>query len=327
VYSSQGRFWLTMVGVFAAGCVGCNQPAPKTAPGHLPQAPRDDAEPRVNATTYFAHGHLLERQGQFEQAAAQYRRAVMLQPRFLSARNRLGITLNKLGQHAEATDQFQQAIADHPERAYLHNNLGFSLYLEGEHGAAEQAFKQALALKPGFPRAHMNHALVLARLQRFDEAFAELMLVGNEADAYFNMGMILTDAEHYAEAARYLEAALALRPDLAAARQQLREVSRLAAEWEARQAAQVALAADATTSDAQPAAEARSAPLTGTAEAAATEQYAREPGIDLELLFAMIDDAVRALENCSDDFETLWCRIGYYLFPETAPDPPFEEAE
>src|SRR5262245_5026360 len=77
----------------------------KSMPGELPANIDQAAQPRLTATTYFAHGHLLERQGQFEQAAAQYRAALKLQPEFTSARNRLGITLNKLGKHAEATQE------------------------------------------------------------------------------------------------------------------------------------------------------------------------------------------------------------------------------
>jgi Flp pilus assembly protein TadD len=243
VYPSQGRVWLAMAAMCLV-CSSCNQPPQKTTLGNLPGPAASDLEPKVNATTYFAHGHLLERQGQFERAVVQYRKAVALQPDFLSARNRLGITLNKLGRHAEATAQFEQAVASHPGLAYLHNNLGFSLYLEGEYGKAEAALEQALSLQSDFSRAHFNRALVLARLERFDDAFSELMQAGGEPDACFNMGILLTEAEQYAAAARYLESALALKPDFDAAQQQLREVSRLAAEVETQQAVQPALAAE-----------------------------------------------------------------------------------
>lgn len=246
MYPSQGRCWRT----FAAGtvvicCVGCNEPAHRAAPGALPRPAAADLEPKINATTYFAHGHLLERQGQFERAVVQYRKALLLRPTFLSARNRLGITLNKLGRHFEATDEFRQAIADHPNLAHLQNNLGFSLYLQENYAEAQAVLQRALELKPDFPRAHTNQALVLGRLDRFDDAFSELLQVGSEANACFNMGMILTEAERYADAAHYLETALAIKPDFDAARQQLREVARLAAEAQA--AAQRALAAETVT--------------------------------------------------------------------------------
>ena len=242
MYTSQGRFWLTLICIGFICWPGCKQPPQQQSrPGHLPGpvANRGGVEPKVNATTYFAHGHLLERQGQFERAVVQYRKALGLQPEFLSARNRLGITLNKLGRNAEASEQFRQAIACQPELAHLHNNLGFSLYLEGLYAEAVAPLDQALALRPDFSRAHMNRALALAKLGRFDETFSELTLACDEADAYFNMGMLLSEAGRYADAAHYLENALTLSPKFDAARQQLREVSRLAAEFEAWQATQI----------------------------------------------------------------------------------------
>ncbi len=437
MYPSQGRVWLATAGICLAFCTSCNQPPQKTTLGNLPGPTVNDLEPKVNATTYFAHGHLLERQGQLERAVVQYRKAVTLQPDFLSARNRLGITLNKLGRHAEATTEFQQAITNHAELAYLHNNLGFSLYLQGKYAEAQAALERALTLKPDFPRAHLNRALVLARLERFDDAFSELMQVGSEADACFNMGILLTEAGQFAHAARYLESALALRPNFDAAQQQLREVSRLAAEAEVRQTAPVALAPETTTDNvrptpteklvadlvadvategampepagattpavaieettleptdtlvadaeietaspepAEPAADAGTetvsaeeaetaleqattesvvspaadavvgsampetaltlvADLTAAVEAAGADTsplltaanktepapWTMEPGIDPEYLFSLIDEALTALVNQSDDLETLWCLVGYYLYPETAPDEP-----
>lgn len=242
MYPSQSRIRLAVSCLCLAGFVGCQQSEQRTSLGNLPGQLASDTDPRVDATTYFAHAHLLEMQGQFERAVVQYRKAVTNRPDFLMARNRLGITLNKLGRNAEATAQFRHAIADHAHLAYLHNNLGFSLYLQESYAEAEAALRRALELKPEFARAHMNLALVLARQDRFEAAFAELQLVGRPADAYYNMGVILTEAEKYAEAAQYLEGALAARPDFDAARQQLRDVARLAAEQEARQAAQLAVA-------------------------------------------------------------------------------------
>ena len=376
MYSSQGRFWLTFAGISVACCVGCNHPSPRTTLGNLPGPQSGNPEPKINATTYFAYAHLLERHGQFERAAAQYWKAIALQPDFLTARNRLGITLNKLGRHAEASAQFRQAVADRPASAYLHNNLGFSLYLEGQYAAAQEALDQALELRPDFPRAHMNYALVLARQECFDEAFSELMLTGDQANACFNMGIMLTEAGLYADATHYLTAALAAKPDFDAAEQQLREVSRLAAEQEAQQAARATpeteTTAENTTSEptdtttVDPATDEMTPELTETffadatgaeeeitneitadpnetffADAAGMEeettaetdfspsdavvgpeppQLTQEPGIDLEVLFAMIEEAIWATQNQTEDAQSLWCQVGYYLFPETAPD-------
>ena len=41
----------------------------------------------------------------------------------------------------------------------------------------------------------------------------------------------------------------------------------------------------------------------------------------------MIDEALSAMEENADDAEDVWCRVGYYLFPETAPDEPLTDQD
>ncbi|TWT40308.1 lipoprotein NlpI [Phycisphaerae bacterium RAS1] len=214
------------------GVFGCQNAQTVSRPGELPQdaARKSDAAPRLNASTYFAHGHLIERQGDLKGAAEQYRKALEISPKFLSARNRLGMVLNALGQHAEASAEFRHAVADNANQAHLHNNLGFSLLLEGDYEGARAALGRALELNPGFRRARMNHALALAHLGHDEEALAEFLQVVPPADANFNLATMQASKGRYAEAARSLEAALQANPEFEAARLKLREVARLAAE-------------------------------------------------------------------------------------------------
>jgi Flp pilus assembly protein TadD len=240
---NEARIRITVGASLAAAALlaGCQQrvdDAPKTAPGELPARNQTDASPRLSATTLFAHAHLLERQGDFERAAFEYRRAIDMLPTFVAARNRLGITLNKLGRHAEASEQFQTILAEHPRFAYVLNNVGFSQYLEGKLAEASASLEQAIELKPTFKRAHMNLGVVLGRMGQYTRALDEFRHAGPEPDAYYNVAMLQTEAGLYADAAQSLDAALKLNPKLEPARRQLREVSRLAAE-EAQHEAQV----------------------------------------------------------------------------------------
>jgi tetratricopeptide (TPR) repeat protein len=232
-------------GLMAAGAVlacslGCQTQPRHEAPGALPSGLKADVTPRLNAATHFAYAHLLERQGNLEQAVEQYRQALDETPNFVSGRNSLGIALNKLGRHAEAIAEFQKAIHDAPNSALLHNNLGFSLYLEGRFEEAAGELKQAIALKPDFPRAHMNYGVVLAALSQYDQALTEFCLATSKAEAYYNLGVVYGEAGEFAGAARALETALRLNPNFDAAREQLRVVAHRAAEAEAAPAATVA---------------------------------------------------------------------------------------
>ena len=237
MYRSLCKAGMIVSGTLMTLGVGCKQPESNApAPGSMPRYLGSGQTVELNATTYFAHGHLLERQGMFERAAEQYEKALAAQPNFESALNRLGVTLNKLARHAEASERFRQALELNPGQPYLYNNLGFSLYLEGEYAQAELTIAEALQIDPTFSRARMNHAIVLAKLNRFDDAFTELALVGSKADACFNMGLLLAESQRYEQAQEYFAAALDVDPQYAPAEEQLRHVQRLAAENDARSA-------------------------------------------------------------------------------------------
>jgi len=244
------RKYFTRTALIAAaltlsGLIACQttKEQSKFGPGALPSA-KAGVVPRLNASTYLAHGHLLERQGNFEPAVRQYREALRLVPEMIGARNRLGITLNKLGSHAEASREFRATLQRAPGSAHLHNNLGFSLYLEGKYEQAEQALAHAVELQPEFRRAHMNHGLVLAKLGHAGQALAAFSLAGSRADAHYNLAVVQTETGHYIDAAHSLERALELNPQLTAARQRLREISRLAAAEEEQRAALAKAAAE-----------------------------------------------------------------------------------
>lgn len=212
------------------GLAGCETPPKEQAgPGQVPQLATAET-PRINAATYFAHGQLLERRGEYERAAEQYRRALELTPDLVAARSRLGVTLNKLGDHRAASNAYRTALESDPQAAYLLNNLGFSLYLEEKFDEAEPVLARAVELQPEFRRAWMNYGLVLARLGKDAEALSAFETASNRADALYNLGVIQAEAARYVEAAASFEAALAEQPDLEAARDQLRYVARLAAD-------------------------------------------------------------------------------------------------
>ncbi len=224
---------VALAGLLLGGGIGCTTTEEYgNTPGALPTSHSSDVAPRLNAATYVAHGHLLERQGNFDGAVTQYRSALELTPTLTAARNRLGVTLNKLGLHAEATEEFRTATAQKPNSAQLHNNLGFSLYLEERYEEAEDAFARALELDPMFRRARMNHGLILVKLDQIEDALTNFRLVGSEVDARYNVALVLTDSGRYVDAAHQLEIALNENPDFGPARQQLRQISRLAATEE-----------------------------------------------------------------------------------------------
>jgi Tfp pilus assembly protein PilF len=184
----------------------------------------------VNAKTYFALAHLLERQGNFERAAGQYQEALRLAPDYVDAQNRLAITLNKLGRHNEASAVFRRAADAHPDAAHLRNNLAFSLILEGRYAEAEAEASRAIKIRPRFARAHMNRGMALAKMHQYDAAFEEFSFVGGRADAFYNLGLMQADGGDYTKAVVSLNRALQANPNLKVAQDQLDRLKLLASQ-------------------------------------------------------------------------------------------------
>ena len=106
----------------------------------------------VNPEADFPRGILgmvLDKQGRFEEAAAQYREALRLNPGLWKAHNYLGSDLAALGRFDEAASHFREAVKLNPGYAEAHYNLSLILAGQGKREEAVRHRLRALELKPG----------------------------------------------------------------------------------------------------------------------------------------------------------------------------------
>jgi len=196
--------------------------------------------------------------GRLTEAIGQFQTAVEIQPRYLQARNNLGVALSRVpGRMPEAIAQYQAAVAIDPGYLEAHNNLGNAYAAGGRPEEAISEYRTAIRLNPDYAEAHYNLANVLAdahaedaiaeyraalrarvdypeadnnlglvfsRTGRLPDAIREfrvaVQLQPNFAEAHFNLATALSSTPGgAAEAIAEYEAALRIRPDLAAARQ------------------------------------------------------------------------------------------------------------
>lgn len=76
------------------------------------------------------------------------------------------------GRIEEAARLYDQVLRYQPDNFVASGNLGLILWRAKDYAASEPLLRRALALAPGDPEAHVNLALVLQDLGRFDEAIA-----------------------------------------------------------------------------------------------------------------------------------------------------------
>ena len=139
------------------------------------------------AQRHDAVADLYLEDGQLNDAVAEYRASLRLNPDSAPTHYNLGFALSALGKRDEAVAQFEDAVRLDPDYAQAHNNLGALLQLQGKAGEALAHYQRAVALRP------------------------------DNADAQANLGQSLSVHGRMNEAVDHLRAALTLKPDHAQA--------------------------------------------------------------------------------------------------------------
>jgi len=86
------------------------------------------------------------------------------------ARLNLGVALEQAGQTNEALAQYRESLRINPERAQAHNNVANLLAASGNKEEALIHYREALRLNKKAPLAHLNLGTTLLEMGRFDEA-------------------------------------------------------------------------------------------------------------------------------------------------------------
>jgi len=98
-------------------------------------------------------GIVYERQGRYDAAIIQYRRALELNPDLVSVYMNIGNTHLKQKRYHDAIESYRQVNKLRPEFALTHYNLGLAYFEQQEWSRAEKEWQRALALKPDFTQA------------------------------------------------------------------------------------------------------------------------------------------------------------------------------
>lgn len=98
------------------------------------------------AKDYVKYGLILADEGQLDQAADSFRKAIGIRPDWAEARSLLGSVLARAGKLAEAEEQLRKAVSLDPKYAEGWYFLGLFLKDRGKTKEAEEAFQKAKQL-------------------------------------------------------------------------------------------------------------------------------------------------------------------------------------
>jgi Flp pilus assembly protein TadD len=151
-------------------------------------------------------GWVLMRQGDFQGAAAAFRKSIVLDPGNAIDYGQLSYALSRLGRMDEAIAAVRKSIELNPRLAMAHANLGSYLLAKNKDlaPAAAAECRKAIELDPAVDCAHVTLALCLFEMGDAEGALTSvrkaLKLVPDFAQPHCIQGLILTRLGRFAEA-------------------------------------------------------------------------------------------------------------------------------
>jgi tetratricopeptide (TPR) repeat protein len=169
-----------------------------------------------NGDAHNILGVSLAALGKPEEAIAELRRAVKLNPQAPSYHANLGEVLRQNKRLDEAEQSLEAAVRLDPKNAQSLNNLGIIRYEQRKYVDAAKIYREALAVRPTMAEALNNLGNALRMTGDLDgaiEAYQEALTQrANYAEAYNNLGTLLQQDKRPEEAEHALRKAIQQNP-------------------------------------------------------------------------------------------------------------------
>ena len=184
------------------------------------------ATERQKFQVHIDFGKVFETQGNLDRAVQEYQDALKVAEARghgelnaadeALAHRRIASALDRLGQFRQSEAHYQKAQKLAPKDPKVWNDAGYSYYLQGRWAEAERSLRTAMKLAPDDARVRTNLGMTLAAAGKTEEALPLLSTNQGDAIGHANLGYLLASTGQYERARQEYQAALSMRPDLAA---------------------------------------------------------------------------------------------------------------
>ena len=106
----------------------------------------------------------------FKKADAEFRRAIELNPNYATAHQWYAHLFVGLGQKEDANAEIRKALELDPLSPIINVNMGDSLYYSGDPASAIEFYKKAREITPGFGPSYYSEMQPICYLKMYDEA-------------------------------------------------------------------------------------------------------------------------------------------------------------
>lgn len=185
-----------------------NLPVPAPAPAEPPSGEtvslvRLRHKPPAKARDAFARGIRFDQAGAIENAAAEFEKAIALDPEFSEAHGNLGVEYSAAGRLAEAAAEFRRAMAIDPATSVHHSNLALVLVRLKQNQEAENEAQAALSQDSTNASGHLVLGLLWAqRPEKSSVAESQLLYAARSIPAAHLVLAQIYTAEGAAQTAR-----------------------------------------------------------------------------------------------------------------------------
>jgi Flp pilus assembly protein TadD len=178
----------------------------------------------IQTDSAYAHNNLgmaLAEQNRLDEAIAEFREVLRIDPLDADGHHNLGNVLARQGRLEQAVAQFHEALRIRPDHAKAHYDLGTALARQGDPETALIHFREALNYSPLNASAHYNAGRILLEQRRPEEAINHfrqaLRIDPTHVKALFYLAVALAGEGDFEGADKEFREALRVEPNLAEA--------------------------------------------------------------------------------------------------------------
>lgn len=180
----------------------------------VPDAP---GEPKNPARLKIAYARMMEESGQLAEARKSYAEAAALQPKEVEAVLGLARLDQAAGNLEQAELGYKKAVKLAPNSALTQYNLGQFYAAQDRWPEAADALTKAMLAEPDETQARYALAVALVHTGKVDAALPHFIRTIGDAEAHYNVGLILQEQGHLEDAERHFALAVTKKPELVAA--------------------------------------------------------------------------------------------------------------
>lgn len=178
----------------------------------------DSAVKLGNAGTagHICLGLVNDGTGNYAEAAAEYQRAVDLDPTDEDAYIGLALAFEHQGMANEAEKTYQRIISAHPNSSVAYNSLGTFYFRRNEYDKALTTFQKVIELAPEGYGAYVNLGAIYNNMGHYQDAIEPLkksLMIRQSYAGYVNLGTAYLGLDRFADAATAYQEAIKLNPN------------------------------------------------------------------------------------------------------------------